>query len=91
MYLAHFGLNELPFSITPDTQFIYAGSSHQGALNTLMIAYRTGEGFIKVTGEVGTGKTLLCRRFLSSLDEKNRCRLHSQSHAGTTSIALGCG
>lgn len=68
MYLAHFGLNELPFSITPDTQFIYAGSSHQGALNTLMIAYRTGEGFIKVTGEVGTGKTLLCRRFLASLD-----------------------
>lgn len=70
MYLSHFGLNELPFSITPDTQFIYAGSSHQGALNTLMIAYRTGEGFIKVTGEVGTGKTLLCRRFLASLDEQ---------------------
>jgi len=70
MYLAHFGLNELPFSITPDTQFVYAGSSHQGALNTLMIAYRTGEGFIKVTGEVGTGRTLLCRRFLASLDEQ---------------------
>lgn len=70
MYLAHFGLNELPFSITPDTQFVYAGSSHQSALNTLMIAHRTGEGFIKVTGEVGTGKTLLCRRFLTALNEQ---------------------
>lgn len=68
MYLAHFGLSELPFGITPDTQFIYAGSSHQSALNTLLIAHESGEGFIKVTGEVGTGKTLLCRRFLSALD-----------------------
>jgi MSHA biogenesis protein MshM len=68
MYLAHFGLSELPFGITPDTQFIYAGSSHQSALNTLMVAHQAGEGFIKVTGEVGTGKTLLCRRFLASLD-----------------------
>lgn len=68
MYLAHFGLVELPFGITPDTQFIYAGSSHQGALNTLLVAHQSGEGFIKVTGEVGTGKTLLCRRFLATLD-----------------------
>jgi MSHA biogenesis protein MshM len=70
MYLAHFGLSEPPFGITPDTQFIYAGSSHQSALNTLLIAHQSGEGFIKVTGEVGTGKTLLCRRFLGSLDEQ---------------------
>ncbi|HTJ97091.1 MAG TPA: AAA family ATPase [Rhodocyclaceae bacterium] len=70
MYLAHFGLNELPFGITPDTQFIYSGAAHQGALNTLLVAHQTGEGFIKVTGEVGTGKTLLCRRFLSTLGEK---------------------
>ncbi|HWU84967.1 MAG TPA: AAA family ATPase, partial [Rhodocyclaceae bacterium] len=69
MYLAHFGLTEMPFGITPDTQFIYAGSSHQGALNTLLVAHQSGEGFIKVTGEVGTGKTLLCRRFLATLDE----------------------
>jgi len=68
MYLAHFGLSEMPFGITPDTQFIYAGSSHQSALNTLLVAHQTGEGFIKVTGEVGTGKTLLCRRFLAQLD-----------------------
>lgn len=68
MYLAHFGLQEAPFGITPDTQFIYAGPAHQGALNTLLIAQQSGEGFIKVTGEIGTGKTLLCRRFLTTLD-----------------------
>ncbi len=67
MYLGHFGLKELPFGITPDTQFVYAGCAHQEALNTLQIALRSGEGFIKITGEVGTGKTLLCRRFLGTL------------------------
>ncbi len=69
MYLGHFGLTELPFSITPDTQFIYSAASHQEALNTLLLAVRGGEGFVKITGEVGTGKTLLCRRFLATLGE----------------------
>lgn len=69
MYLGHFGLAELPFSITPDTQFVYSAASHQEALNTLLLAVRGGEGFVKITGEVGTGKTLLCRRFLTTLDQ----------------------
>ncbi len=69
MYLGHFGLTELPFSITPDTQFIYSAASHQEALNTLLLAVRGGEGFVKITGEVGTGKTLLCRRLLATLGE----------------------
>lgn len=69
MYLAHFGLTELPFGITPDTQYIYSATAHQEALNTLMLAVESGEGFVKITGEVGTGKTLLCRRFLGLLKE----------------------
>ena len=69
MYLSHFGLLELPFGITPDTQFAFAGNAHQEALNTLLVAVKGGEGFIKITGEVGTGKTLLCRRFLAALGE----------------------
>jgi MSHA biogenesis protein MshM len=68
MYGTHFGLQELPFTITPDTSFFFAHSSHQDALNTLLVAARSGEGFMKVTGEVGTGKTLLCRKFMSALD-----------------------
>lgn len=70
MYIEHFGLRELPFNITPDTSFFFASGSYQEALNTLLIAARTGEGFIKITGEVGTGKTLLCRKFMASLDSQ---------------------
>ncbi len=67
MYLAHFGLREFPFANTPDTSFFFAHASHQEALNTLLLCAHSGEGFIKVVGEVGTGKTLLCRKFLASL------------------------
>ena len=69
MYKAHFGLRELPFGITPDTSFFFACTNYQEALNTLIVATRHGEGFIKITGEVGVGKTLLCRKFMSTLDD----------------------
>lgn len=69
MYLEHFRLCMLPFGITPDTEFFYAGSSSQAALNTLLVAARQGEGFIKITGEVGSGKTLLCRQFMRRLGD----------------------
>ncbi len=68
MYEEHFRLREAPFGITPDTSFAFSCVSHQEAMNTLLLAATSGEGFTKVTGEVGTGKTMLCRRFLSSLD-----------------------
>jgi MSHA biogenesis protein MshM len=68
VYRNHFGLREMPFGITPDTSFAYACNTHQEALNTLLVAVKNGEGFIKITGEVGTGKTLLCRRFLAAID-----------------------
>lgn len=71
MYLAHFGLREAPFGITPDTSFFFACADYQEALNTLLIAVRNGEGFIKITGEVGTGKTLLCRQFLASVNKEH--------------------
>ena len=69
MYAAHFGLRELPFGITPDTSFFFGSARSQEALNTLLVAARSGEGFIKITGEVGTGKTLLCRKFMATLGE----------------------
>jgi len=69
MYLQHFGLREAPFSLTPDTSFFFACSSYQEALNTLLVAARNGEGFIKITGEVGNGKTLLCRKFLATINK----------------------
>ncbi len=66
-YLGYFGLREAPFGITPDTSFFCSHRSIDEALNTLHFAVGAGEGFIKITGEVGTGKTLLCRRFLATL------------------------
>jgi len=69
VYLKHFGLTELPFRITPDTSFTYSIQYHQEALNTLILALDEGEGFVKISGEVGTGKTLLCRRLLQTLDD----------------------
>jgi MSHA biogenesis protein MshM len=68
MYLEHFGLSSPPFGITPDTGFYFDSPGHQEALNILLVALRDGAGFLKITGEVGTGKTLLCRRLLNSLD-----------------------
>jgi MSHA biogenesis protein MshM len=67
MYEAHFGFRHLPFGLTPDTRFYFPEASHQEALNTLLVALRSGEGFLKVTGEVGLGKTLLCRQLLNAL------------------------
>ena len=67
-YVSHFGLREPPFGITPDTSFFYPCRSSQEALNTLLVAIGNGEGFLKITGEVGTGKTLLCRTLMRTLD-----------------------
>lgn len=70
MYQEYFGLTEAPFSITPDTSYFYQHGHYSEALNTLLVALRAGEGFIKVTGEVGTGKTMLCRMLLNTVEER---------------------
>jgi MSHA biogenesis protein MshM len=67
MYETYYGLTELPFALTPDTEFYFQNSSHQDALNVLLVALNNGDGFLKLTGEVGTGKTLLCRKLLDLL------------------------
>ena len=70
MYQEYFSLTEAPFSITPDTSYFYAHGHYAEALNTLLVALRADEGFIKVTGEVGTGKTLLCRKLLNTVEDR---------------------
>ncbi len=72
MYQSHFGLQEAPFALTPNTRYFLRAPSHSDALELLLVALRQREGFIKVTGEVGTGKTLLCRLLLNELD-KDAC------------------
>ncbi len=69
MYLQYFNMKEMPFALLPDTNFFFESDSYKEALNVLLIAIRSGEGFVKVTGEVGTGKTMLCRKLLNCLED----------------------
>ena len=70
MYYAHFGLKEPPFKITPNTDFFFSGANRGAVLDALVYAIANGEGIIKVVGEVGSGKTMLCRMLQSILPEK---------------------
>jgi general secretion pathway protein A len=67
MYLKYFQLNEMPFNITPDPRFLYYAPHHQEAYDHLMYGITQRKGFIELTGEVGSGKTTICRALLSSL------------------------
>ncbi len=87
MYEAHFGLREAPFSLTPNTDYLVGLSSHQECLNLVRVALAQGEGFIKITGEVGTGKTLLCRELLNTL-ERERYQLAYIPNPDLTSAGL---
>jgi MSHA biogenesis protein MshM len=69
-FRSFFGMQELPFSLVPNTQYYVGLPSHNECFSMLLFAIASGDGFIKVTGEVGTGKTLLCRRLLNCLDEQ---------------------
>jgi general secretion pathway protein A len=68
MYTAFYGLREKPFALSPDPRFLYLAASHREALAHLLYGIEQGEGFISVTGEVGTGKTTLCRTLLERLE-----------------------
>lgn len=70
MYRSFFGLAEKPFALTPNTAFLVRLAPYQACLNLLRVALGEGEGFIKVVGEVGIGKTLLCRALLNTLGEE---------------------
>jgi type II secretory pathway predicted ATPase ExeA len=67
MYLSHFGLNEPPFRITPHTDFFFEGANRGATLGALLYAISHEEGIIKITGEVGSGKTMLCRVLIERL------------------------
>src|SRR4029450_14142186 len=67
MYTQHFRLKEPPFSITPDPRYLYLSPGHRDALAHLLYGIGEGGGFVQLTGEVGTGKTTLCRCLLEQL------------------------
>jgi general secretion pathway protein A len=70
MYKEFYGLREYPFNMTPDPQFLFLSRNHRIALDVLRYGIRERKGFVAITGEVGAGKTTLCRTLLNSLDAK---------------------
>ena len=68
MYESYYGFAEKPFSLTPDPKFLYRSPSHAGAFELLQYAIRRREGFVVITGDIGTGKTTLCRALLEEID-----------------------
>ena len=69
MYFEYFGLTQPPFKITPNTAFFFPGGNRGPILDALVYAITQGEGIVKVTGEVGSGKTMLCRMLEASLPD----------------------
>src|SRR4026208_1655692 len=68
MYESYYGFKEKPFNLTPDPKYLYRSESHANAFNLLQYAIRRREGLVVVTGEIGTGKTTLCRALLEEID-----------------------
>src|SRR3954467_1031999 len=68
MYEHYYGFAEKPFSLTPDPKYLYRSQSHASAFDLLQYAVRRREGFAVITGDIGTGKTTLCRALLEQID-----------------------
>ena len=70
MYEDYYGFSEKPFSLTPDPKYLFKSASHASAFELLQYAVRRREGFVVITGDIGTGKTTLCRALLDQIDRK---------------------
>jgi general secretion pathway protein A len=70
MYEDYYGFSEKPFNLTPDPKYLFKSASHANAFELLQYAVRRREGFVVITGDIGTGKTTLCRAVLDQLDRK---------------------
>jgi MSHA biogenesis protein MshM len=88
MYLDRFGLARFPFGITPDTRFTFESRAQREVIETLLVALKMGDGFVKVTGEVGTGKTHACRHLLNALQDDSAWRVVYLPNPAVTGRAL---
>ena len=86
MYLPFFNLREAPFNLTPDPRFLFLSSQHEEALSHLLYGIHERKGFIEITGEVGTGKTVLCRALLEQLDDSVSTALIFNSYLTRTEL-----
>ncbi len=86
MYESFYDLKEKPFTITSNPSFLYLSKRHKEALSSLLFGIHQRVGFIEITGEVGTGKTTLCRALLNQLDEKIKTAFIFNSHLTGTDL-----
>lgn len=82
MYEKYYGFTDKPFNTTPDSKFFYASAKHEEALNCLLLAISERNGFIVITGEIGSGKTTVCRTLLNKLDAATKVALVLNTHLG---------
>ncbi|MBL7072426.1 MAG: AAA family ATPase [Candidatus Omnitrophica bacterium] len=75
MYLDFYGLRENPFNVTSDPSFLYLSHTHQEAIDHLLYGINQRKGFVEITGEIGAGKTTICRALLNQLDKKTKTSL----------------
>jgi len=80
MYLKHYGFHEFPFNMTPNSRFFYASSKHTEALSALVYAIEQRKGFVVITGEIGSGKTTVCRALLNRLNSQTEIALVTNTH-----------
>src|ERR687889_2165003 len=73
MYTKYFNLTQAPFSIAPDPRYLFMSERHREALALLLYGVNSGGGFVLLTGEIGAGKTTVCRCFIEQIPEN--CRL----------------
>ncbi len=82
MYEKYYGFTDKPFNLTPDSKFFYSSSQHEEALNCLLLAISERNGFVVITGEIGSGKTTVCRMLLNKLDPSTKIALVLNTHLG---------
>ena len=82
MYEKYYGFTDRPFNLTPDSKFFYASSKHEEALNCLLLAISERNGFVVITGEIGSGKTTVCRTLINRLDQATKVALILNTHLG---------
>lgn len=82
MYESYYGFTDKPFNMTPDSKFFFASAKHEEALNCLLLAIAERNGFVVITGEIGSGKTTVCRTLLNRLDPLTKVALVLNTHLG---------
>src|SRR3990167_1302356 len=82
MYEKYYRFNDKPFNMTPDSKFFFASAKHEEALNCLLLAISERNGFVVITGEIGSGKTTVCRALLNRLDAATKVALILNTHLG---------